>query len=146
MELVKWPDDIQVNDDSQEPTLYLKRFVRKIPTLTYGWFEMAGTQPIDTPPNFSSFDKVQPGDLFLYRTHEKVSYWLRENSTSGGIWKAISIGDKGSLNEDFSRRILTMQSDGNPTWVLPKTAQRYKQLTRIKLTDEGARVNKNLYT
>jgi hypothetical protein len=122
---------------ASKPPLYLKRFVRKTSTLVYGWFEMAGPHPMSTPPNFSSFEDVQLGDLFLHRTDQALSCWLRENSTSGGVWRAIALGDKGSLNEDFSRRILALQSDGNPTWVLPKTVARYKRLTRFKVQDEA---------
>jgi hypothetical protein len=122
----------------QEPSLYLKRFVRRTPTLVYGWFEMTGPQPISTPPSFLSFEDVQLGDLFLHRTDQKISYWLRKNSASGGVWRTIALGDKGSLNEDFANRMLAVQPDGNPTWVLPKTAARYKRSTRIKLQDEGA--------
>ncbi|KAG1881318.1 hypothetical protein F4604DRAFT_1678887 [Suillus subluteus] len=120
----------------KEPSLYLKRFVRKTPTLVYGWFEMAGPHPISTPPSFLSFEDVQLGDLFLHRTDQKISYWLRENSASGGVWRTIALGDKGTLNEDFTSRMLALQSDGNPTWVLPKTAARYKRSTRIKLQDD----------
>ncbi|KAG2740462.1 hypothetical protein P692DRAFT_201810921 [Suillus brevipes Sb2] len=126
-----------VHSQTGEPSLYLKRFVRKTPTLVYGWFEMTGPHPISTPPSFSSFEDVQLGDLFLHRTDQKVSCWLREHSASGGIWRTIALGDKGSLNEDFASRMLALQSDGNPTWVLPKTAARYKRSTRIKLQDEG---------
>jgi hypothetical protein len=35
-------------------------------------------------------------------------------------------------------RILVLQSDGNPTWVLPKTVARYKRSTRMKMQDKGA--------
>ncbi|KAG1849389.1 hypothetical protein C8R48DRAFT_778626 [Suillus tomentosus] len=121
-----------------EPSLYLKRFARKTPTLAYGWFEMTGLDQIDTPPSLSSFEDVQLGDLFLYRTDRGVLFWLRENSPDGGVWRAISPGDKGSLNEYFSCRILVLQSDGNPTWVLPKTVERYKRSIRTKVQDKGA--------
>ncbi|KAG1885882.1 uncharacterized protein F5891DRAFT_1201480 [Suillus fuscotomentosus] len=66
-----------------ERSVYLKRFVRRTSTLTYGWFETTGPQPIDTPPNFSSFDDIQLGDLFLHRTDQKVVCWIREYSPSG---------------------------------------------------------------
>ncbi|KAG2096048.1 hypothetical protein BD769DRAFT_1394800 [Suillus cothurnatus] len=104
-----------------ERSVYLKRFVRRTSTLTYGWFETTGPQPIDTPPNFSSFDDIQLGDLFLHRTDQKVVCWIREYSPSGAVWKMILPGDNGTHNEDFSCRILALHSDGNPTWVLPKT-------------------------
>ncbi|KAG2086812.1 uncharacterized protein F5147DRAFT_659111 [Suillus discolor] len=104
-----------------EPSVYLKHFVGRTSTLTYGWFETTGPQPIDTPPNFSSFDNIQLGDLFLHHTDQKVVCWIRKYSPSGGVWRMILPGDNGSHNEDFSRRILVLHSDGNPTWVLPKT-------------------------
>jgi len=121
-----------------EPSLYLKRCVHKTTTLTYGWFEIAGPHPIDTPPSFSSFEKVRLGDLFLHHTDQRISCWLWENSPDGGVWWAISPGNKGTLNEDFLCRILVLQSDGNPTWVLPKTVARYKRSTRMKMQDKGA--------
>ncbi|KAG1883527.1 uncharacterized protein F5891DRAFT_990773 [Suillus fuscotomentosus] len=108
-------------EHAAERSVYLKRFVRKTSTLTYGWFETTGAQPVDTPPNFLSFDTLQLGDLFLHRTDQKVSCWIREYSPSGGVWRVILPGDNGSHNEDFSCRILVLHSDGNPTWVLPKT-------------------------
>ncbi|KAG2132336.1 hypothetical protein DEU56DRAFT_757324 [Suillus clintonianus] len=111
-----------------ETALYLKRFVRKTSTLVYGWFEMTGLQPITAPPSFSSFEVVQPSDLFIHRTDQTISCWVRENSASGGVWSAISVGDKGSFNEDFACRVLALQPDGNPTWVLPKSMARYKRL------------------
>ncbi|KIK31372.1 hypothetical protein CY34DRAFT_20000 [Suillus luteus UH-Slu-Lm8-n1] len=120
-------------EDAAESSPYLKRFVRKTSTLTYGWFETAGPQSITTPPNFSSFDDIQLGDLFIHRTDQNVFCWIREYSPSGGVWRIISLGDNGSHNEEFSRRILVLHPDGNPTWVLPKTVQRYKRLTRTQL-------------
>ncbi|EIW65133.1 uncharacterized protein TRAVEDRAFT_42517 [Trametes versicolor FP-101664 SS1] len=82
------------------------------------FFEIEGTNPVDSPPDFTPDEDVQLGDVFYYRykgNSAKSRLWIWCFDTVQGVrnWKRVKIGQR---RED-GRRLTLSESRKNPSWV-----------------------------
>lgn len=82
------------------------------------FFEIEGTNPVDSPPDFTPDEDVQLGDVFYYRykgNSAKSRLWIWRFDAVQGVrnWKRVKIGQR---RED-GRRLTLSESRKNPSWV-----------------------------
>ncbi|KLO06293.1 hypothetical protein SCHPADRAFT_895573 [Schizopora paradoxa] len=101
------------------PTRKLELQHRKRWHFTTYWYSSTFDSEIDSPPNFETLDgsEIKPGHLFIGTWAETPHFWVYEESG----WQMIELYQSREFRE--GKRVLTLKSNGSPSWIQEETVR-----------------------
>nr|VWO97376.1 Transcriptional repressor rco-1 [Ganoderma boninense] len=91
------------------------------------WFESTAALPLASPPDLSTHDEIQLGDLYWHESHLGVQLWLwTESEDNTPVWKPVHLG----LSRESDGRRLFLNPSGKPSWMTNNWYHKQKAVPR----------------